>query len=65
VDNGDATNHESFQGMQHKAFHGLALAVLKTHPDATGAVTLTASADGIAAAQVTIQVTTPVASVQK
>ena len=32
VDNGDPTNHESFQGTQHKAFHGLALAVLEVTP---------------------------------
>ena len=29
LDNGDPTNHEFFQGTQHKAFHGLALAILK------------------------------------
>jgi beta-galactosidase len=57
VDNGDPTNHESFQSAQHKAFHGLALAVLKSCKDATGSVTLTASADGLSAAQTTIQVT--------
>jgi beta-galactosidase len=56
LDNGDPTNHESFQGVRHKAFHGLALAVLKSRDDAAGSVTLTASADGLPAAQTTIQV---------
>jgi len=65
VDNGDPTNHESFQGSKHKAFHGLALAVLKSCDDATGAVTLTASADGLPSIQATIQVTPPTASAQK
>ena len=31
LDNGDATNHESFQGRDHQAYHGLALAVLKSN----------------------------------
>ena len=61
VDNGDPTNHESFQGSQHKAFHGLAFAVLKSRADATGQVTLTASVDGLPNAQATIQVTPPAA----
>jgi beta-galactosidase len=56
LDDGDPTNHEFFQGTQHKAFHGLALAVLKSHGDATGAVTLTISAPGLEPATVTIQV---------
>ena len=56
VDNGDPTNHESFQGTQHKAFHGLALAVLKSNHDATGPVTLEATSDGLTAAQTTITV---------
>jgi beta-galactosidase len=64
VDNGDPTNHESFQGSQHKAFHGLALAVLKSSDDATGLATLTASVDGLPSAQATIQVTPPTASAQ-
>ena len=59
VDNGDATNHESFQGTQHKAFHGLALAVLKSGYDATGPLTLTASADGLTSASTTVTVTAP------
>ena len=59
LDNGDATNHESFQGTQHKAFHGLALAVLKSNYDATGALTLTATADGLTSATTTVTVAAP------
>jgi beta-galactosidase len=59
LDNGDATNHEPFQGTQHKAFHGLALAVVKSGYDATGALTLTASADGLTSASTTVTVTAP------
>ncbi len=63
VDNGDPTNHESFQGSRHKAFHGLALAVLRSRRDATGTVTLNASAPGLPAAKLTLQVTTAPAGV--
>jgi beta-galactosidase len=59
LDNGDATNHESFQGKQHKAYHGLALAVLKAKYDTTGSVQLTASADGLAPATATVTVSAP------
>ena len=56
LDNGDPTNHEFFQGTQHKAFHGLALAVLKSHGDATGSVTLKISGEGLDPATVTVQI---------
>jgi beta-galactosidase len=56
LDNGDPTNHEFFQGTQHKAFHGLALAILKSHEDATGPVTLKISGEGLEPATVSIQV---------
>jgi len=59
VDNGDATNHESFQGPQHKAFHGLALAVLKSHYDTAGTVTLTASSAGLPSVTTTVNVVAP------
>jgi beta-galactosidase len=56
LDDGDPTNHEFFQGTQHKAFHGLALAILKSHEDATGPVTLKISAEGLDPATVNIRV---------
>jgi len=59
VDNGDATNHESFQGTQHLAYHGMALAVLKTRYDASGPVTLTASADGLPSVSANLTVVPP------
>jgi beta-galactosidase len=59
VDNGDPTNHESFQGPSHKAFHGLALAVLRSHYDSSGPVTLTASAAGIPSVTTTVHVGAP------
>jgi beta-galactosidase len=58
VDNGDATSHESFQGPRHKAFHGLGLAVLRSHYD-TGAVALTASTPGLPSVKTTVNVVAP------
>lgn len=58
MDNGDPTNHEAFQGTQHKAFHGLALAVLKSKYE-SGSLTLTATADGLASASTTVTVKAP------
>jgi beta-galactosidase len=55
VGNGDATNHESFQGHRHKLFNGLGLVVIQVGDDA-GPVTLTATADGVPAATATIDV---------
>jgi beta-galactosidase len=55
VDNGDATNHESFQGHQHKVFHGLGLVVIQAGT-ATGDIHLTASADGLTQAATTVNV---------
>ena len=57
LDNGDATNHEFFQGTQHRAFHGLALAVLRSAYGKPGTVTLTAQADGLPPASTQIMVT--------
>ena len=59
LDNGDPTNHESFQGTQHKAFHGLALAVLRSKYKKSGAVKVTASAAGLAPGTATVTVAAP------
>ncbi len=57
LDNGDPTNHEAFKGVTHKAFHGLALAVLKSRHDADGTVTLTATVQGLPPVSTTVTVT--------
>jgi beta-galactosidase len=54
LDNGDPINHEAFQGTQHKAFHGLALAILKAK-DSAGKATLKATADGLESGSVDIK----------
>jgi beta-galactosidase len=52
TDNGDATNHEFFQGNQRKAYHGLALVILRSQYDLLGTITLTATADQLSPASV-------------
>jgi beta-galactosidase len=54
TDNGDATDLEAFQSPQRKAFNGLALAIVKTKAGEGGKLTLSASADGLEGAQVTL-----------
>ena len=54
TDNGDATDLEAFQSPRRKAFNGLALAIVKTKAGEAGKLTLTASADGLEGAQVTL-----------
>ncbi len=46
LDNGDPINHEAFQGKSHKAFHGLALAIVRSQ-DKSGTAKLTGSAEGL------------------
>jgi beta-galactosidase len=54
LDNGDATNLERFQGVNnHKAFHGLALAIIRAE-ETGGTAKLTASAEGLQPATVDI-----------
>ena len=54
TDNGDATSFESFQSSQRKAYNGLCLAILRTKPGQTGAVTLTAESPNLKPATVTL-----------
>jgi beta-galactosidase len=61
TDNGDATDLTSFQSKQRKVFHGLGLAVIQAGRLA-GAVKLTASAQGLASATVTLTIEKPAAA---
>lgn len=54
VDNGDPVNHDSFKANWRKAFHGMALAIVKAGQK-TGYVTLTASANGLQTASIQIE----------
>jgi len=53
VDNGDPVSHASFKANNHKAFNGLALAVIKSTGSA-GTITLKATAEGLQPGVVTI-----------
>ena len=53
VDNGDPTNHEPFKASQHKAFHGLCLAVIQAGRT-PGEIRLSATAPGLQAEPVVI-----------
>jgi len=53
VDNGDPANHEAFKATQHKAFHGLCLAVIEA-TRSPGEIRLKASAEGLQAESVTL-----------
>lgn len=52
VDNGDPTSHAPFQARQHKAFNGMALAIVRTKAGEPGEITVRASSDGLEPAEV-------------
>lgn len=60
VDNGDPTNHEPFKATQHKAFHGLCLAVIKASRT-PGEIGLSVRAEGLKSEPVVITTISPVA----
>lgn len=55
TDNGDPTDLTAFASTKRNAFNGLALAIVRATPDATGIVTLRATADGLTPAEIVIQ----------
>ncbi|KAH6842232.1 glycoside hydrolase superfamily [Chaetomium sp. MPI-CAGE-AT-0009] len=57
TDNGDPADMTAFPSLTRKAFSGLALAVVRADKGATGDITVTASADGLEAAVVTVRAT--------
>jgi len=59
VDNGDPTSLESFQAPRRRAFHGLALLVVRAERDATGPVHVVATAPGLTPAEVTLAAVRP------
>ena len=55
TDNGDATSFESFQSPERNAYNGLALVIVRAKAGQTGAIKLTAGADGLAPAMIKIK----------
>jgi len=56
VDNGDATNHESYQGRSRSAFSGKALAIIRS-TTTPGSVTVKATSGSLTASSTTILTT--------
>lgn len=54
TDNGDPTDHTSFQSTERAAFNGLALVVIRAKPGKTELITLRVDASGLAGAVTTI-----------
>jgi beta-galactosidase len=56
TDNGDPADMVSFSSKQRRAFYGLALAIVRARPSASNkdSITITATAEGLLAAQVTL-----------
>ena len=54
VDNGDATNLESFQAQERNAYNGLCLVIVRTKAGQAGQIKLKAQADGLADAEILI-----------
>lgn len=55
TDNGDPTDLTVFPSKDRKAFNGLALAIVRARPGQRGAITVTATSPGLAAATAIIQ----------
>jgi len=55
VDSGDPTSHEPMQAMQHRAFNGLCLVIIRTQAGRSGKITLHAASDGLTEAEVVIR----------
>ncbi|WP_233632507.1 beta-galactosidase GalB [Parapedobacter sp. ISTM3] len=56
TDNGNPADMTAFPTTQRKAFNGLALAIVKAKPGATGQITVTATSTGLTTAETTITI---------
>ena len=54
TDNGDATDLESFQSNQRKAYNGMALVIVRSIKGKRGKITLKAISDGLSGAQISV-----------
>jgi beta-galactosidase len=54
TDNGDATDLNILSSPDRRAFNGLALAIVKAKREQPGAITITATSDGLTAAKTTV-----------
>ena len=54
TDNGDATSFESFQAHERAAYNSLVLVIVRTRADSPGTITLKATSDGLAGAEIAL-----------
>lgn len=54
TDNGDATDHESFQNKSRRAYNGMALVIVRSIKGKKGKITVRAISDGLRSAPITI-----------
>jgi beta-galactosidase len=54
VDNGDATNHESFQSKEQNAYNGLCLVIVRTKAGQAGPIKLRAQSDNLTSSELRI-----------
>jgi beta-galactosidase len=54
IDNGDATNLESFQAKDRNAYNGMALVIVRTKVGQPGMIKLKAQSDGLAATEISL-----------
>jgi beta-galactosidase len=59
VDDGDPTSLEPFQAREHDAFNGRALAIVRTKPGQTGAITVRVASPGLAPAEISLRSIAP------
>jgi beta-galactosidase len=57
LNNGDPTNHEPEKGSQHSTYRGLAQIIVQSKRDGVGTLTLHAASPGVAAGDVSVNVT--------
>lgn len=54
VDNGDATDHDSFQATNRRAYNGMALVVVRSIKGKVGKISIKASSDGLKASVIVV-----------
>jgi beta-galactosidase len=54
VDNGDPTDHESFQSKSRRAFNGLALVIIRSKKEERGAIGISVASESLKSGQVSI-----------
>ncbi len=59
TDNGDATDHTAFPSAERKTFNGLALAYIRARAGAAGEIVVSAQADGLPPARLSVPLATP------